>query len=523
MRRICVFSLLLASCGGGGGGGSGSGGTNPGSGSGWIAGTFKPASTFAAQCVAPRTGIDPDTGVAFVDKKGTVLAENNWLRSWTNNLYLWYREVPDFDPGSYSTAAAYFDVLKTSQLSSTQQPKDKFHFTVPTDQWRALAFSGVQAGYGVQWSFISTTPPRKVLAAYTEPGTPAVAAGIARGAEVLTVDGVDLANDNTQAAVNTLNAAFSPAAIGETHQFTIRDLGASTSRPVTLRADNIATAPVQNVFVIPTLSGAVGYMLFNDHLAQAEQGLIDAVNSLKAAGIADLVLDIRYNGGGFLDIASELAYMIAGNGPTAGKTFEQQIFNDKYPNTNPVTGRTLAPEPFLSTAVGFATVPAGQALPTLNLPRVFLLTGPDTCSASESIINGLRGVDVEVIQIGATTCGKPYGFYPQDNCGTTYFSIEFKGTNAKGFGDYSDGFTPSAAPGTSGALVKGCQVVDDFEHSLGDPNESRLATALAYRDNPTACLVILPHPKPTLGGAALAAGHLVKSPWATNRILRDNQ
>jgi carboxyl-terminal processing protease len=518
MRQICVFALLLASCGGGGG----SGGANPGNGSGWVAGSFKPDSTFAAQCAVPRTGIDPDTGLAFTDKKGSVLAENNWLRSWTNKLYLWYREVPDLDPGSYATAAAYFDVLKTGQLSSTQQPKDKFHFTYPTDRWRSLALSGVQAGYGVQWSFLATTPPRKVLAAYTEPGSAAVAAGIARGAEVLAVDGVDVVNSNGQAAVNTLNAGFSPSAIGEMHQFTIRDLGAAASRNVTLRADNVASTPVQNVSIIPTLSGAVGYMLFNDHLAQAEQGLIDAVNLLKSASIQDLVIDIRYNGGGFLDIANELSYMIAGNGPTAGMTFEQQIFNDKYPNTNPVTGRTLAPRPFLSTAVGFATVPAGQALPTLNLPRVFLLTGPDTCSASESIINGLRGVNVEVIQIGDTTCGKPYGFYPQDNCGTTYFSIEFKGINAKGFGDYSDGFTPSATPGANGALVKGCQVVDDFAHALGDPNEDRLATALAYRDNPTTCLVILPHAKPTLGAAALARGHLAKSPWATNRILREN-
>ena len=60
-----------------------------------------------------------------------------------------------------------------------------------------------------------------------------------------------------------------------------------------------------------------------------------------------------------------------------------------------------------------------------------VLTGPDTCSASESVINGLRGVDVEVNLIGGPTCGKPYGFYPQDNCGTTYFAIQFQGVNAR--------------------------------------------------------------------------------------------
>ncbi len=94
---------------------------------------------------------------------------------------------------------------------------------------------------------------------------------------------------------------------------------------------------------------------------------------------------------------------------------------------------------------------------------MFVLTGNGTCSASEAIINGLRGVDVQVIQIGATTCGKPYGFYPQDNCGTTYFSIEFKGVNAKGFGDCADGFSP-ATPARLPAQLPGCSVADDFTH-----------------------------------------------------------
>ena len=82
-------------------------------------------------------------------------------------------------------------------------------------------------------------------------------------------------------------------------------------------------------------------------------------------------------------------------------------------------------------------------MPTLNLATVYVLTGAGTCSASEAIINGLRGVGVQVIEVGSTTCGKPYGFYPQDNCGTTYFSIEYKGVNDMGFGDYTDGFSPA--------------------------------------------------------------------------------
>ncbi len=125
------------------------------------------------------------------------------------------------------------------------------------------------------------------------------------------------------------------------------------------------------------------------------------MNQLSTAGITDLVLDIRYNGGGYLDIASELAYMIAGNARTAGKTFEKTVFNNKHTTTDPVTGDPLTPTPFHNTAVGFSA-PSGTPLPQLNLPRVFVLTGTGTCSASESIINSLEGVDVEVIQIGST-------------------------------------------------------------------------------------------------------------------------
>src|SRR5207253_6520166 len=126
--------------------------------------------------------------------------------------------------------------------------------------------------------------------------------------------------------------------------------------------------------------------------------------------------------------------------------------------------------------LGFSAA-AGTPLPALDLPRVFVLTGPGTCSASESVLNSLDGVGVQVIQIGATTCGKPYGFYPEDNCGITYFSIQFKGVNAKGFGDYADGFVPA---GTGAAGLLGCQVADDFAHQLGDPAEARLAAALGY-------------------------------------------
>jgi hypothetical protein len=486
--------IVLAGCGGGSGGGNG--GPAPAAAAvGWTPGVFAPASSFAGQC-------------------GT-LTENNWLRSWTNDLYLWYDEVVDRDP-ALSTTPVYFNLLKTSATTPSGNPKDKFHFTYDTAAWEALSQSGVSAGYGVEWALVARTAPRRIVVAYTEPNSPATAAGLARGAEVLTIDGVDAVNENTQAGIDIINAGLFPHASGEMHSFTVRDVGAAGPRTTSMQSANVTSTPVQNVTTITTASGRVGYMLFNDHVATAESGLVNAIATLQAANISDLVLDIRYNGGGYIDIAAELAFMIAGTARAGGRTFEQIVFNNKHPASTPI--------PFQSTTQGFS-ISSGQPLPTLGLSRVFVLTGTGTCSASESIINGLRGVGVQVIQVGSTTCGKPYGFTPQDNCGTTYFSIQFKGVNALGFGDYTDGFSPSNTTGVIGTPVTGCSVADDFTHALGDPAEGRLAAALAYRTS-SACPAPsgFAPPSPLSGVQAQAvpsASNLAtKPPWRENRLLR---
>jgi carboxyl-terminal processing protease len=534
---VCMLAAVLQACGGGGdpsgttasgsGSSSTSGSTGTTSASGWVAGQFAASSTYAGRCVAPRAGTDAATGTPYPDVQGTALDEKNWLRSWTNELYLWYSEVPDQDPGTFSSDAAYFAVLKTTGTTASGNPKDKFHFTYSTSTWESLSQSGVSAGYGATFSVLASTPPRNVVIAYTEPSSPAALspASLARGAKILTIDGVDLVNATDTASVNTLNAGLSPATVGETHTFGVMDAGATSSRTVTLTSANVTSTPVQNVKSISTTAGSVGYMLFNDHLATSEAALLSAFSSLKASAVTDLVLDIRYNGGGYLDIASEVAYMVAGAGPTAGQTFELTQFNSKYPTVDPVTHQAIAPLGFHSTTQGFS-VTAGQPLPTLNLGRVFVLTGPGTCSASESIINSLRGVNVQVIQIGSTTCGKPYGFYPQDNCGVTYFSIEFQGVNAKGFGNYPDGFSPANATTNIGVSVQGCYVADDLAHQLGDPAEARLAAALSYRSSgscpaqPTG-VGLKRAQVPGLGYLPPEAdGEVLKSPWQQNRIVR---
>ena len=479
-----LVSLLLSACS--------DGGTPPlaatsppvATGPTWTKNVFEADSNFKNRCEAPRTGTNPATGSAYPDVVGSTLYENHWLRSWSNDTYLWYNEIDDVNPAGYTDELAYFDVLKTNATTSSGSDKDNFHFTRDTAVYQEQVSTGSSSGYGMRLALISSSPPREIRVALVEQNSPATSAtaNLMRGAEILEVDGVDAVNGGTQADVDTLNSALFPSNNGETHTFVVRDVGTSTTRSFSMTSESVISAAVQTTQTINTPTGNVGYVLFNTFgIEDAETQIINAMAQLQNANVQDLVLDLGYNGGGFLDIAGQLGYMVAGAIQSSGKTFDRLTFNDKYPTVNPVTGNTLSPTPFHSTSLGFSA-PSGQALPSLNLNRVFILSSARTCSASEAVINGLRGIDVDVVLIGTRTCGKPYGFYATDNCGNTYFTIQFSGQNDKGFGEYSDGFTPMNAAISLGELVPGCEVADDFSNQLGDSNEAMLLSALSYRE-----------------------------------------
>lgn len=468
---IVALSLALTACGGGGGssgGGAVGGGGAGGAQTDFEQGIFRASATYKDLCQSPRAG--------SADIQGSTEDENDWLRAWSNDLYLWYDEIADADPALYGTPE-YFDLMRTFETTPSGAPKDQFHFTFDTEVWEQLSQTGTTAGYGADVLLLSTTVPRRAVVVSVQTGSPADLAGVTRGTVIVSVDGVDLINSMSQAEVDTLNAGLFPDAAGESHDFGIEDFDGANPRTVTIVSANVTLDTVPVAQVINTGAGPVGYLLFDSFLAPAESRLVDEIQNFANAGITELVLDLRYNGGGFLAIANELAYMIAG--PSAqGQIFDETQFNDKHPNVNPVTGQTLSPDLFLTTAQGFS-VANGTPLPTLNISRVFIISGVETGSASESVINGLRGINFPVILIGDSTTGKPYGFYPTDNCGTTYFSVQFRSINAAGFGDFADGFVPTETP-VEPYEVQGCQVADNFAQQLGDPAEDRLQTALGY-------------------------------------------
>ncbi|OWQ46795.1 peptidase S41 [Roseateles noduli] len=495
-----VGAMVLTACGGGGGesgvplnggsntggggGGGNSGGTVGGGGNtgGNTGGPLQASSTYAQQCAPGNTEAASNLRTASL---GT---EKNWIRAYFDEAYLWREDVPSIDAsaaaysGSDVGAAlnAYFDALLSPALTGSGKRKDQFSFVMSTREWNALSQGGVEVGYGIEWSMKSPTPPRGLRVAFVEPGSVAERAGVRRGDTLVTADGA-AADVGDSTGVKTLNGALFPDAAGSSHRLVLTSTAGAT-RDVSLVAGNITKTPVPTSQVLTAADGAkVGYMVFNDHILTAEQQLITAMQNFRASNVSDLVVDLRYNGGGYLFIASELAYMIAGGTATSGKTFEQLRYNSKR---SAETSSADSKTPFYSESC----LPSGdkcssaQPLPALNLKRVFVLAQSGTCSASEALINGLRGVDVEVVLVGGTTCGKPYGFTAKDNCGYSYFPIEFVGTNNKGFGDYADGFVPAGSGATG---VKGCQVADDFNHALGDTSEAMLAAALQYRSNGT--------------------------------------
>jgi carboxyl-terminal processing protease len=472
--------------------------------------TIVPSASVSAQCAAPRAGIDPSTNAAFADRLGTLANEKDWVRAWIDETYLWFDEVPTtLLAQDYATPVSYFSVLKTPKLTASGKPKDRFHFTANTEQARALVQNGADIGYGMQLAFIGASVPRDIRVAFTEPGSPAALAAVARGDRLIEIDGLDVVNGMD---VDAFNAAIAPQRAGEQHSFKLR-ANDGTERTLTLASASITRDPVPTLNAFNINGGKrVGYMLFNGHMASAEYWLTSTMELFQSIGITDLVIDMRYNGGGYLDIASQLAYMVSSSAATQGKTFERLQYNRKNPFQ-------LTPEqtivPFYPIALGFSEdaglpLPAGYPLPQLGLSRVTVLSGPDTCSASESVVNSLRGIGITVDLVGGGTCGKPYGFTPQDNCGTSYYAIQFQGVNDKGFGDYGDGFAPT------------CAVVDDFTHELGDPKEARLAVALHLLGGG-----VCPTP-PSASKADIAmrkaeaerVPYLVRSPILENRLLR---
>ncbi len=443
----------------------------------WEYGTYLSSSFFGNQCSTPRTGTDPFTNTDYPDLSGSEFLEKMYLRSFSHETYLWYNELPDDDPDNSSSVAHYFDSLKSPELTPSGKAKDQFHFTQSYEEYMSVSQLGESFGFGFNWKVLSIFPSLNYSIKYAEVGSPADNAGIERGDRLMVINGVNFLNPSTADDYDTINQAlFSPTS-GQVVNFEFQSPD-GTSKNVNLVADSVALSPVMNETVIENNGKKIGYMQFNAFIVSAQPGLIQAFTTFNNDNIDALVIDLRYNGGGLIYEAAQLGFMIAGE-QSRDRVFETLTYSDKrtqdnvnidfFPNEIDWENNTILP----------------QTLSSVELSEVYIITTSTTASASESLINGLRGIDVSVIQIGSTTRGKPYGFLPEKNCGTVYYTIQFNGKNGKGFGDYADGFTPTPIAQTPNDIgldsnVEGCTVEDNLNFLLGDPNEPMFAAAIQY-------------------------------------------
>jgi len=433
VRRACRgwlsalgSAVLLAACGGGGGGGA----TPPSD---------------------PQAQLQAQGGTCVLSTQKAQLRD--YMRDW----YYFNEQMPDPDPNNFTDIESYFYSLLYSPANpyvasvppAHSGPSDLWSFVMDKGSFSSYFDDGADTGFGLSTSFPSDNGGMYYLQIQdVDPASPAYAAGLRRGQHIAYINGqsvIGMKDDTVVAAIYASNA-------GQLLSLDTWDGGAFKHFDV--RAASYTMTLVQGVSVLTTPSGTqAGYVRLNAFVDSAGRDLMSALTRFKNAGAVDsLIIDLRYDRGGSLKLAAGLVNQIVGANHE-GLVLTQVRFNNKQSKLND-TVRFVAAD-----FAGWRTV--------------YVLTGPDTCSASEFVINTLKPY-VNVVQIGATTCGKPFGFEPivfDAPCDQKVFNAEnFETFNANGEGRYYAGLTPT------------CDAADDLAHEPGTAQETLTGMALSYID-----------------------------------------
>ncbi len=377
---------------------------------------------------------EPGVGQGIVAKPQScdLNSQKQFIFDVMHDTYLWYDEVPTVDINDFDDLNSTLDALKA--------PLDRFSFINSLEANDNFFEQGTFEGFGFR--AVINEPRDAYQIAFVFNNSPSGAAGWKRTDRITAINGVSAAN-----IINGdgLNAAL----VGDTATFTIGDLSAPASDQVLTKALVIMNT-VLTADIVTTETQNIGYIALSSFIENTSKEFSDAIDLLKAANVDELVLDLRYNGGGRVIASRNVASYIGGD-LTKDFNFSKTTHNNKYTQSN-------------------ATNPFQNFSNSLGLSRVYVLTSQSTCSASELVINSLSPF-LEVVQIGATTCGKPVGMYGKTFCDKILLPIEFQSVNNNDEGDYFDG------------LPADCPAIDDLTHDFADPAESMLSTAIFHMNN----------------------------------------
>jgi carboxyl-terminal processing protease len=382
-----------------------------------------------------------DAPVTAVDAQACSIAtQRQTLRDFMQTHYYWDANLRAPDE-SATSMDAYFQ-------SMLYRPLDRYSFTQSTAEYNQVFTDGRRIGYGytLVWGDASHT---SVRVRNVEPASPVARAGLRRGDNVLQIDGFT-PPEIAAGLVPTVSAPGIPRIL-------LVSTAAGELKEIRAVSEDFPLQPVlaTNVFDVQRPSGQVkaAYLAYDQFVGYSLPALQDAFAQFAAAGAGEIILDLRYNGGGSVNTSRDLASMVGG-AATVNRVYAQLRFNDQ--------------QTAQSQSVRFNLPTTTDGTPLANrFPRLLVIASGSTASASELVINGLRPF-MNVVLVGDTTYGKPYGFVPRDSCGITYQAVQFETINSLGVGGYTAGFTPD------------CAVADDLDHQLGDPQEARIATALNY-------------------------------------------
>ena len=363
----------------------------------------------------------------------TTSGKNIYVRDVMTDLYLWYSQMPNVNPTSYESPEAYLDAVRYKTLDST--------FSYITSRAANDAFYSDSQFIGIGLSTTLNGADMRVLQVFAE--SPASEAGLSRGDRI-----VEIGGQTVTALVSSgqIGSAFGPSEIGvETDVVFMNQAGTRREAHLVKRLVTIPTVSLTHVYNIG--GRRIGYIFFRNFVTPSFEALDQAFAELSAAGIDDLVLDLRYNGGGLVTVAQHLASYVGGV-ITEGQVFAEYFHNDKNTSRN--------------RAIRFEHKPV-----RLTLDRLIVVTTGGSASASELVINALRPF-MPVIVVGSKTYGKPVGQYGIEFCDKLLAPVSFALRNANGQGDFFEGFAPD------------CAAPDDADHQLGDPEEGSLKEALTF-------------------------------------------